>query len=374
MLWSGGPLYAIVTVICTVLVNATLIGTSYWLLFWVNAYSSEEAVNVACYLGIYAAFIVASIALDGLTTAVYANGAWLAARRLHHQLLQSVMHAPLAWWTSVPVGRVVNRFSRDLNSLDDTLSKVLQYFLGCLARLFFSLGAIASILPAFALPALALCGVGAAAGEMYTRTAVTVKRLVSSSQSPVFSQFADTLAGLIAIAQARALAAGHVGFSLTAATGLSGTILGLVRSMGNLEVELQSFDRVSEYSNLEPEEKDKSESEEIKENAEGDSPGGQGTVRGREGIAILGNWPATGAIEFRNVTVRYNADGLDVLNDVNLKIGAGQRVAIVGRTGSGKSTVSNLVAPSPFSTLQLDLLCSNPGPSSSFPSSVSPTS
>ncbi len=58
------------------------------------------------------------------------TGAWLAARRLHHQLLQSVMHVPLAWWTSVPVGRVVNRFSRDLNSLDDTLSKVLQYFLG----------------------------------------------------------------------------------------------------------------------------------------------------------------------------------------------------------------------------------------------------
>lgn len=158
---------------------------------------------MAFYLGIYAAFIVASIALDGVTAAVYANGAWLAARRLHRRLLQSVMHAPLAWWTSVPVGRVVNRFSRDLNSLDDTLSKVPQYFLGCLARHFFSLGAIASILPAFALPAIALCGVGAAAGEMYTRTAVTVKRLVSSRQSPVFSQFADTLAGL-AVVRARA--------------------------------------------------------------------------------------------------------------------------------------------------------------------------
>lgn len=52
------------------------------------------------------------------------------------------------------------------------------------------------------------------------------------------------------------------------------------------------------------------------------------------------NWPRTGEIEFRNVTIRYDPDGPNILTDVNLKFKAGERVAVVGRTGSGKSTVS----------------------------------
>jgi ABC-type bacteriocin/lantibiotic exporter with double-glycine peptidase domain len=51
------------------------------------------------------------------------------------------------------------------------------------------------------------------------------------------------------------------------------------------------------------------------------------------------DWPQTGSVEFRNVTIRYDPQGPDILKDVNLSFAAGERVAIVGRTGSGKSTV-----------------------------------
>lgn len=51
-------------------------------------------------------------------------------------------------------------------------------------------------------------------------------------------------------------------------------------------------------------------------------------------------WPTTGKVEFRNVTVRYDLDGPDILTDVSLTFDAGERVAVIGRTGSGKSTVS----------------------------------
>jgi ATP-binding cassette subfamily B multidrug efflux pump len=53
--------------------------------------------------------------------------------------------------------------------------------------------------------------------------------------------------------------------------------------------------------------------------------------------------PIEGRIEFRNLTFRYHADSEPVLRDLNLAIGAGQTVAFVGRTGSGKSTVVNLI-------------------------------
>jgi ATP-binding cassette subfamily B protein len=54
--------------------------------------------------------------------------------------------------------------------------------------------------------------------------------------------------------------------------------------------------------------------------------------------------PIQGRIEFRNLTFRYNEHAEAVLYDINLTIEAGQTVAFVGRTGSGKSTLMNLIS------------------------------
>lgn len=251
---------------------------------------------------------------------------------------------------------------------------------GC-AELFFklimSLGAISSIMPVFLLPGLVASAVGVVAGELYTRTAVVVKLLVQSSQSPVFSQFADDMAGIqvirarrdvphsfsnllaqrlravnrsseamfnlnrwvsmridlataivtaiagaIALSKIGVISAGLVGFSLTNATHLSEFILYVVRLGNELEVELQSFHRVKEYAMLQPEEKKTDPAADV-----------------QHPVTIPSDWPRTGAVEFRNATIRYDPDGPDILKDVNLKIAAGERVAVVGRTGSGKSTL-----------------------------------
>jgi ABC-type multidrug transport system fused ATPase/permease subunit len=268
-------------------------------------------------------------------------------------------------------------------SLDNQLSRMLQGTIQLAVELVFRLGAVSAIMPIFILPGLFSCVVGFVAGEMYTRTAVVVKRLVSSSQSPVFSQFNDDMAGIqiirarkgvaksfgnllaerlrpfnranetnfnlnrwvglridfvtalvmacagaIAISKVGLIPAGLVGFSLTNASGLSSTILYLVRLANELEVELQSFHRVREYASLEPEEK-------TEDGAAAAAPQHQLLPPG----GVPASWPATGAIEFRNVTIRYDPDGPDILKDISLKFAAGERVAVVGRTGSGKSTL-----------------------------------
>jgi ATP-binding cassette subfamily B protein len=59
--------------------------------------------------------------------------------------------------------------------------------------------------------------------------------------------------------------------------------------------------------------------------------------------AVVEQPPIKGAIEFRNLTFRYNSNDEPVLRNINLKIRAGQTVAFVGRTGSGKSTIANLI-------------------------------
>ncbi|KAH8891958.1 P-loop containing nucleoside triphosphate hydrolase protein [Thozetella sp. PMI_491] len=381
MLYFGSPLYAVFALLTSVIANIFLIATTYWLSIWVNAYTHQEAVDIAFYLGIYVAIVVGGVIFDGFSFLVYNNGGWIAAKRLHEACIRSVMYVPLSWWKNVPVGRVVNRFSRDMNSLDQSLARVLQAVLELVVMLFARLSAVSSIMPIFILPGIVTCFVGVVAGEMYTRTVVMIRRLVSSSQSPVFSQFSDSLAGLavirarsdmrrlfgdmlaerlrkfsqaseanynanrwvalrvdfvaalvslcagiIAVSKAGLVPAGLVGFSLVNATGLSETILWMVRAGNELEVELQSFDRVKEYATIESEE-------------EADKKDDTEALANHEEYIIPKNWPRSGAVEFRDATIRYQPDGPDILKDINLKFNAGERVAVVGRTGSGKSTL-----------------------------------
>ncbi|KAK1997489.1 ABC transporter [Colletotrichum falcatum] len=382
MTYFGGPWYAIFCMVMMLISQLAVMGGSLWLSVWVEAYSREVAVDIAFYLGIYAAFTVAESVLYAVVFLVFENGAWHAARKLHNDFIRAVMRVSLAWYKKTPVGRIINRFSSDMSSLDLTVSPQLRAFLESSISLVIRIFAISSIMPVFMLPAAVTCAIGIVVGEIYTRTAVTIKRLVASAQSPIFSQFADTLAGLaiirarsgmpqmfgdtladklrvwsraaeanfncnrwvamrvdvvtalvglsagiIAVSKAGLVGAGLVGFSLQNATGLSQTILQLVRSMNDLEVELQSFVRIKEYAGLEAEEKtDESYPEE-------------GEYTDNPSHVVPKKWPSTGEIEFRNVTIRYDEDGPNILTDVNLKFKAGERVAIVGRTGSGKSTL-----------------------------------
>lgn len=278
-------------------------------------------------------------------------------------------------------------------SLDNQLYRLLQGTLSLVFQLILRLGAISSIMPIFFVPGLISCFIGIAVGEAYTRTAVVVKRLVSSSQSPVFSQFADDMlgiqvirarkgmpqacgnllaerlrsfnratetnynlnrwvamrvdlvtaivtvfAGWLAISKVGVISAGLVGFSLNSASNLSETILYMVRMMNELEVELQSFHRVREYAFLEPEEKEDNLKLERKKAATAAAVADDPTLA-PAALTIPTDWPRTGTIEFRDVTIRYDPNGPDILKDINLAFKAGERIAVVGRTGSGKSTL-----------------------------------
>ncbi|KAI0022759.1 P-loop containing nucleoside triphosphate hydrolase protein [Xylariomycetidae sp. FL0641] len=377
----GSPWYALLVALLTILCNAAWVGTGLWLAVWIDAADREAGRAIAFYLGVYAAWSLGETLLGGLLYLAYENGGWQAARTLHRTFMRAVLTVPLAWYKATPVGRVVNRFSRDMSSIDTSLAAMLRLTAEAAVRLAFQVVAVGSVLPVFMVPAAACCAVGFAAGELYTRTAVAVKRLVSSSQSPLFAIFADSLAGLpviraragmprvfgdrladrlrvyeraaeaqyncnrwvalkvdmmttlvtvaagaIAVSKAGVVAAGIVGFSLSNATMLSQVIILLVRAMNDLEVELQSFHRVQEYASVEPEEKPE-EYKNVK--AYSDEPT----------TAMPKNWPRSGEVEFRDVTIKYDLDGPEILKNINLKFAAGERVAVVGRTGSGKSTL-----------------------------------
>lgn len=260
-------------------------------------------VDIAYYLGIFALLTFVEVGTYAVVAIMFERGSWLAARKLHNDFIRAIMRVPLSWFKTIPIGRITNRFSSDMASIDGNLSSMLRYSLDAIVQMIFRVAAVSAIMPIFMVPALCTCLIGVVIGEMYTRTAVVIKRLSSSAQSPVFSQFADTLAGLpvirarsgmaqtfredlaskirvwsaanetgfncnrwvavridlvtalvalaagmIAVSKAGHVSAGLVGFSLSNANGLSSTILLLVRAMNDLEVEIQSVSSKNGYT------------------------------------------------------------------------------------------------------------------------------
>ncbi|KAH1469916.1 hypothetical protein KXV58_001812 [Aspergillus fumigatus] len=373
MLLFGGVSYAMAMMLATVTVQFAYFSITYWLSIWTSAYEKYDHPNSLFYLAVYAAAIVSFLLLQITNNLLYQHGSWTAAKKMHRKLVEAVLSAPISWFDENPIGRAINRFGNDTRSMDTVLIDWLRMSIENGLRFLLRIASIASIMPIFGLPAAVVCTIGFLIGEMYTRAQISIKRLCSINYSPIFSHFTDSLAGMTVIraregmtgvfqrllaeklavharsaeaqyncnrwvsvrsdlcaasvaASAGCVAyfwsgsAGLVGFSLTNAIGLSQTILTLVRTMNELEVELNSFQRISEYAEIEPEEKPID-----KERAKADT--------------VPASWPTQGRVEFHSVSARYKPEGPDVLRNVSFVANPGERIGIVGRTGSGKSTL-----------------------------------
>ncbi|KAI9932291.1 hypothetical protein MW887_009803 [Aspergillus wentii] len=373
MVLFGGISYASIAILATLTVQFAYFSITYWLSIWTGAYDQQEHPNSIFYLSVYAAAIATFLLLQLANNLIYQYGSWVAAKKMHAKLVKAIMFAPISWFDENPIGRAINRFGNDTRSLDTVLIDWLRMSIENGLRFLLRIASIASIMPIFALPAAVICTAGFIIGEMYTRAQVSIKRLCSINYSPVFSHFTDSIAGMTVIRARHGMddvfrdlladklatharsaeaqyncnrwvsvrsdccaafvaaaagcvayfqsgSAGLVGFSLTNAIGLSTTILTLVRTMNELEVELNSYQRMREYADIEPEE---SLSEEKRAKAQ----------------ALPASWPTSGRVEFQNVTARYHEDGPNVLRDVSFVANPGERIGIVGRTGSGKSTL-----------------------------------
>ncbi|KAM3536901.1 hypothetical protein ARSEF1564_010176 [Beauveria bassiana] len=158
-------------------------------------------------------------------------------------------------------------------------------------------------------------GIMVAAGSLH----VDVINAVMAAPLSWFTEQAisETLNTSLALSQRGALSAGLAGFCLSQATQLSDKVLATIFSFNSLSLDMQIFQRVRGYTKLAREKDCTTESSK----------------------RLPASWPRTGSVELQNVTVRYTPTGQDILKNISLKIEPGERIAIVGRTGSGKSTL-----------------------------------
>ncbi|CAE7138909.1 unnamed protein product [Rhizoctonia solani] len=370
----GGFWFWLVCLAGFMLADAVLTLQSYWIGIWARAYNDHpghpEQVNATFYLVVYIAISLGGVCMYGGAYVVHVLGSVRAARRIHGRLVASILGAPLRWLDSTPIGRVIARFTQDIRSVDETLPLQLESFVNISFSMLSSFLVVIIFSPQFITPGVIILAGGFGMGHIYIRSQLSIKREMSNARSPLFSHFGVALAGITSIRAygaedqfknevmkrvdkytrasrtfynlnrwisfrmdalgglfASGLAAylvyvgsspeaSNTGFSLNRAVLLSSGIIWWVRVLNDLEVQGNSLERIQAYVEIEQE-----------------------VVPVPEKIPPA-RWPTSGNIVVENLTARYSSDGPAVLHGLSFEIKNGERIGIVGRTGSGKSSLT----------------------------------
>ncbi|CAH1990666.1 unnamed protein product [Acanthoscelides obtectus] len=372
---SIGLLLMLTTLVLNMVYQGFSVGSNVWLGIWADdkdiiKNGTVDTARRDMYLGVYGALGIGQ-AIGSVFSDLSPNlGCLAAAVVLHRCLLQGVMHSPMHFFDTNPIGRVLARFSKDVEVVDDELPWFVADGMYCLFEVLGTLAVISYTTPLFILVVVPVGILYYFIQRFYVATSRQLKRLESVSRSPIYSHFGETVTGASAIRaynqQERFIeeserkvdtnqicyypsiisnrwlairlemignliiyfaalfsvlggdkAAGQVGLSIAYALQITQTLNWLVRMTSDVETNIVAVERIKEYA-------------EAPQEAPWVIP--EKTPPSR--------WPDQGSVEFKNYSVRYRP-GLDlVLKDVSFRIKGGEKVGIVGRTGAGKSSLT----------------------------------
>uniref|UniRef100_A0A3B4BUZ0 ATP-binding cassette, sub-family C (CFTR/MRP), member 3 n=1 Tax=Pygocentrus nattereri TaxID=42514 RepID=A0A3B4BUZ0_PYGNA len=368
-----GPLLSIFICFLYASQSAAAIGANIWLSQWTNDARNNTIAHEKVHMrvGVYAALGITQGFLVMSSTFTLALGKIQAACKLHQSLLDNKFHTPQAFFDTTPIGRIINRFSKDIYVIDEALPYTVLMFLGTFFASLSTMIVIIFSTPIFAVVIVPLALIYFFVQRFYVATSRQLKRLESVSRSPIYSHFSESITGtsviraygrnsafvlmsdmkvdenqksyypgivsnrwlgvriefigncivlfaaLFAVIGKESLNPSLVGLSVSYALQVTMSLNWMVRMTSDLESNIVAVERVKEYSETPPE---------APWEVEDKKP--------------PGDWPSEGNVEFVDYSVRYRA-GLDlVLRNISLKVKGGEKIGIVGRTGAGKSSMT----------------------------------
>ncbi|KAJ2807528.1 hypothetical protein H4R20_001248 [Coemansia guatemalensis] len=356
--------------------------TSLWLRHWTssNTRTVSGYASVEPHSSLYFILGYGAIGLIGAMTKllmlffIWSKCALRASTKVHQNMLTGVLRSPMSFFDTTPTGRILNRFSSDMQKCDETLPNNMSLLLDVLSNLLiaFVLVGISTPLILVILPLLAI--ISYHYQGLYIKSSREIRRLDSTTRSPIFAHFQESSEGVSTIRaygqQSRfisemeyrlgqhirvdntylllnqwlAMRLETVGATVTLGTALlalasmhySGSgdanIIGLaigstfiinggmnwgVRYYSDMQISMTHLERAAEYADLTSEAADVIDDHRPKE-----------------------AWPEQGVVEFKNYSTRYR-EGLDlVLKDLSFRVLPRQKAGIVGRTGAGKSSLT----------------------------------
>ncbi|KAI8803700.1 P-loop containing nucleoside triphosphate hydrolase protein [Cladochytrium replicatum] len=318
---------------------------------------------------------LAALATFTIHSFVLISLSFRASRGFHVRILRSVLSAPLTFFESTPIGRILNRFSRDIQRLDTDVAFLSSSFFETVMTSGSILFTVAFVLPPFVLIIPFLVYMFMHVGVQFAAVSPEIQRLESVTRSPIYSLFSETLNGVSTIrafgqeerfrrlcsskvdanhrhfhylwvanrwmsfrtdvlsvvvafstgavalvsvgTSGSGVGASWAGFALVSSMEMVAYLWLVVRAYADMEMAMNSVERAEEYCSL-PQEpptviKDYRPPEE---------------------------WPSAGLLKATDLSIRYTTDSPLVLKKLNFEIRASEKVGIVGRTGAGKSTLS----------------------------------
>nr|APD26508.1 ATP-binding cassette transporter subfamily C member 1 X1 protein [Brachionus koreanus] len=294
-----------------------------------------------------------------------------SSRNLHKNMLESVMHSTMHFFESTPIGRILNRFSKDIINLEFIIPVAFRDLVYCIFELITIAFVITFSTPLFLAVLIPIFFIYIFIQRFYVASSSKLKRLDATTRSPIYSHFGETLNGLSTInaynAQSRftnllekkinennsffypsmvstrwcavqmeiignilitsacifgvmakgSISPGIIGLSISFALNISSMMRYGVKCASDLESNLTSVERIKEYCET-PQEADWKN-----KNYQPDD-----------------KWPENGEINFVNYSVKYRQDLDYALKNINCHIKSSEKIGIVGRTGAGKSSLS----------------------------------
>lgn len=356
-------------VLSTIITNCTNIYLGY-----MSNQALETLTDAKWYITAYLAIVVIS------SLGIFISNVWCniviglrTSKILHNKMLWNLMHAPMTFFDATPLGRLINRFTTDVASLDDRLSTVLYYTTRSFLNLVVNLITIISGGPIVSLVIIPLAYFGNEYRKLYVPASRKVSRMGSAADSPILSHIEESLKGqsllrtfdrtaqfidiyeqrvdywirisftqynlsqwlgfriqmmsaILMLASATSvvhlvgkdyISVGYGAVVLHFATRAGIMVRQTLDFLAQIEVSGVSLSRILEYVDIKQE--------------------AAYHVEDTEPHKL---WPDKGKVEFKELSARYTEDGQDVLKNLSLIINGGEKVGIVGRTGSGKSSLT----------------------------------
>lgn len=279
------------------------------------------------------------------------------------------MRLAMSFFDTTPSGRILNRFSTDINVIDNVLPMTMQFWIMMVFNVLAILAVISYSTPWFLVAVVPIAVVYYFIQVFFVATSRQLKRVESITLSPIYNHFSETITGqsliraygevnrfikesesrvdhnqtttypsiiaarwlavrleivgaivvlcaaLLAVLARDTIGPETVGLSISYALQISQTLSFLVSMTAEVETNIVAIERVNEYSNRQQEAPWKT-------------------------VDVDPKWPEKGVVQFENFQVRYR-DGLDlVLKGINFSVNSEEKIGIVGRTGAGKSSLT----------------------------------
>ena len=176
------------------LIVGVMVSPDLWLSFLTTLSRDEQTDRTN--LGIYASCVAIAVLLTTLRAYAFFLVVLKSSENLHNDMVTAILKAPVLFFDSNPIGRILNRFSKDIGCMDEVLPKTflfaVQIVLFVLTAALVPLAANAW-LAAVVVPIILLYFYIA---RYFMRTSRELKRLESICRSPVLTQISETLDGL----------------------------------------------------------------------------------------------------------------------------------------------------------------------------------